>query len=114
MDKVAYLRQVPIFCMLEAKHLTILAEMVPQLRFQSQQTRRMSGGMLLATRLNSLGSATFQVRRMRATSVVLLPSSTARIASDTPLRPIQYPEPSSEMALPQPPARSTSPRSLRP
>lgn len=37
MDKTAYLRQVPIFCMLEAKHLTILAEMAHQQHYRKGQ-----------------------------------------------------------------------------
>ncbi len=37
MDKTAYLRQVPIFCMLEEKHLTVLAEMTHQQRYRKGQ-----------------------------------------------------------------------------
>ena len=37
MDKAAYLRQVPIFCMLEPKHLAILAEMTHQQHYRKGQ-----------------------------------------------------------------------------
>lgn len=37
MDKVAYLRQVPIFCMLEPEHLTILAEMTYHQHYRKGQ-----------------------------------------------------------------------------
>ena len=37
MDKATYLRQVPIFCMLEPKHLAILAEMTHQQHYRKGQ-----------------------------------------------------------------------------
>ena len=38
MDKAAYLRNVPIFCMLEPKHLTLLADMAHRQHYRKGQT----------------------------------------------------------------------------
>src|SRR5579864_6967458 len=87
--------------------------------FAASKTRGASseksgGGELLAFWESSSRLATPQEVISAGSSAVLLPESCARKARATAWRPIQVPEPSSDISGPQPPARAVSPRESRP
>ena len=78
------------------------------------KSAKLGGGIEFANRMNESISGTFHCWRIRPSSSVAWFSSRARSTSATAVRPIHCPDPSSDIAWPQPPARKISPDAFLP